>query len=363
MNRKILSAALAAALALGSFILSSAGTVTPQPSAPATVKAVLAARVLRSDQGPALRLHGVTRAARRAVLAFTVGGRVRRRPVRVGDSVRQGQVLASLDRRQLANSVAATAAALGQVTAQLSQAQRELARGRSLNRSGALPSQALEQAQTRQQVLRARQQMTRVKLKEARRVLSEATLRAPFAGIISAVLVQPGELVAPGRPVVAVAGARQLEVQVEAPESVVFQLKRGQPVTVDLPLTGRSGIPGTIKSLGLAAGGPGQLFPLVVALTDAARVRPGMTAEVVARQAARPDLVVPTAAVMNPSGTSPSLFVVRQGRVRRLTVTLGSLRGDRVAVRGPLRVDEQAVVGGHAALVDGDRVRVVGVTP
>lgn len=358
MIRKILSLASVVALIPGAIILlTSRSNNAPEPAAPVVIKTVRTARVQRTELPGAIKLYGVTRASRRATLAFTLGGRLSSRPVLVGDSVKRGQVLARLDRRRLRNTVAATAAELGGVEVQVAQTTRDLGRARQLRRMGALAVQSHERARSRQRALKAGQGAMRVKLREARRVLSEATLRAPFAGIVSAVLAEPGELVATGRPVVLLTGVGTLEAQLEAPESVVTRLRRGQAVTVDLPLAGRRGLSGRIKSVGAAALGPGQLFPVVVTLAEAKGLRPGMTAQVTMHPPARAVLVVPVAAVMNPGGAGPTVFTLRRGRVSRVAVGLGDLRDGRVAVQGKLRRGDHVVVAGHASLVDGEAVR------
>jgi membrane fusion protein (multidrug efflux system) len=135
---------------------------------------------------------------------------------------------------------------------------------------------------------------------------------------------------------------------------------------VDLPLAGRRGIPGVVQSLGHAARGPGQLFPVLVALPPGQPgVLPGMTAEVTLARTEREALVVPVGAVVNPTGSRPALFVVRQRRARRVPIEVQAVTGERLAVRpapaagGPtLAPGDRVVVAGQIGLIDDEPVRV-----
>jgi RND family efflux transporter MFP subunit len=367
---KLLPAFVAMAVGVSILVLLT-GSSKPEAKAKATTRQkprVVVAPVVRRAVTERVRLFGVTRAARRATLSFTIGGRLARRPVRVGDLVRRGQLIASLDGRALRNGVRAAQAGVGQIAARRAQLARELARYRSLYSSNAIPKQQLERTATGLDAASAGRRLSRAQLREARRLLGESSLRAPFAGTITAVHLEPGEYAKPGRGVVALAGSREIEIEVEAPERLVAGLRRGQKVDIDLPLLGQRGLAGTIRSLGHAARGAGQLFPLVIALDPADAVKPGITAEVTLRRAPRPALLVPVGAVIDPTGAAPSVFAVRAGRARRLPVRVRRLVVDHVALspsarrgaeQAPLSSADRVVVGGQVGLFEGDRVSIV----
>ncbi len=327
------------------------------------VKRVHTARVEAMDSQRKLRFAGVTRAARRAQLSFLLGGRLEARPVEVGDTVRAGQVLARLDAREVRNVVDAAVAQVAELEARHAQARRDVERVQTLVDTKAATREELEQVRAGLDALSAAQDSARVRLKEARRQLGETTLTAPYAGAVMAVHAQPGEFVQPGRTVLTLSGQDSVELEVEVPESVVPQLALGAQVQVHVPALGTSRT-ARITSLGRAAPGPGQLFPVVVQFeattAEEPTLRPGMTAELTLELASPFGLTLPVEAVINPGGRQPAVFQVRaDGTVRRVEVQVGRLLGERVSVQGDLEVGDEVVVGGQRGLLDGERVLTV----
>lgn len=315
-------------------------------------------RVEALTTGPQVRLSAVTRATDRARVSFPFGGRLLARPVRVGDRVAAGDVLARLDPEPLRNALAAADAQLAGLNARIAQAARDVRRYERLAASGAMATAEQENAAAGLTTLRAQRRALRAGRDEARRQLEESTAAAPYAGVVAAVLAEPGEVVAPGSPVLLLAGDGGVEVEIEVPETLLGQLHVGAPIPVELPLVGLTGLVGTVRAVGDATVA-GRLFPVLVALPEDPAVRPGVTAEVLFSAGAAPGLAVPVSAVANPSGAAASVLRVRDGRVERVPITTGVLVGDRVAVDGPISDGDLVVVAGHAWLVSDDAVEVM----
>lgn len=319
-----------------------------------TVDAVTATPATRTHH-----YHGVTRAAERSSLGFAMGGRLAARPVQLGDRVAAGDVLARLDEEPLHNARAMAAATVADLEARAEQLRRDRERAEALADVQALPAQKLEQIEAQERSLQANLEAARAQLREARRTLGEATLRAPFDGVVREVLAEPGEVVGPGFPVVLLSGDGALEVEVEVPESVVGRLITDGQVLVSFPVAGIDAAEGQILSVGGSAGAPGRLFPVVVGLEPGGGALPGMTATVALQVPLEPSLSVPLAAVADPTGTSPVVVAVRGETAHRIAVEVLDLHGGRVAVRGALQAGDEVVVGGHGALADGAAVQVL----
>ena len=318
-----------------------------------TVDAVRAALAARP-----VRFHGVVRAKDRATLAFPAGGRLLERRVNVADRVREGEVLARIDTRARADQAASFAATADELDARIVQARRDRERAEHLHSLGAASRAQLEAARAQEDALVASHRATRARVREARRGHGDGVLRAPFDGVVTDVLLEPGEMASPGAPVIVLSGSDGLEVEVQVPESIVASLETERAAEVDLPLAGRDAIAARITSVGRTAG-PSQLFPVVVAIDGGDGLIPGMTAEVVLQTAADAALSVPVRAVVNPAGRSPTVFVVRDGTAVREPIEVGELLGERVTVTGALEDGDDVVVGGLAFLLDGDAVEVV----
>ncbi|MGD8438968.1 MAG: efflux RND transporter periplasmic adaptor subunit [Holophagae bacterium] len=349
---------------VGLIILCVAVALTAWPESahetPAAEPDPRAVRVEAVSEGKAtdqIRLAGHTRAARRAKLGFSLAARLAHRPVEVGDQVRQGQILAALDDREATIAARAAEAAVAELAIRAAQAERDLDRVQRLVDARAATTEELERTAATSAALRAALDAAGARLDDTRRLVDESVLRAPFAGTITAVNVEPGEWAAPGRSVVEVAGDGAVEVIVEAPETVCQRILDGQPVTVELPFLGVT-TTGRVSDVAAAASGPGALFPVIVTVDTTEAVVAGLTANVVIGVSSGPELTVPMRAVINPGSSTPSVFRIANGVAHEVQVELGRVRGDRIAVVARLEVDDEVAVTGHTSLRSGDRVEV-----
>lgn len=373
MQRKIGGWAAVAVIG-GALYLSAAATDDPAPAAAEVHrKRVRVATVEATTASRELRFAGVTRARQRARLSFAVGGRIAARDVEVGDVVREGQVVARLDGRELDNAVASARAAVAELEARERQAARERERAAKLVASKAATAEELERAEAALESVAAGRDATQARLREAERLRDETVLRAPYAGTVTEVLREPGEYASPGQTVVTLAGHGEVELEVEVPESVVLAVAPGDAVTVRL--LGQAGaqggagpaVTGTVTAVGRTALGGGRLFPVIVELGDTAGIVAGMTAELELAVGGTAALAVPVEAVVNPGGRRPAVFRLRPGRsdaapaVEKVTVEIVGLLGERVAVSGALEAGDRVVVGGQRGLLDGQAVEVEAV--
>src|SRR5690606_8363249 len=152
-----------------------------------------------------------------------------------------------------------------------------------------------------------------VDLDEAKRLLAEASLRAPFDAVVSEVRSEVGEYVLTGSPVVVLAGVGAIELEVDVPESLLVGLAAGDAVTLRIPaLEGPDNqariVDGTIPALGHSAPAQGRLFPVLVRLAPTEGLVPGMAAELLLELPEPAAISVPVEAVINPGGMHPSVL-------------------------------------------------------
>lgn len=361
MTRKQLPAVLTGVILLG---VAAALTAWPEDAGDGAERASRSRRTVRvaavesADGSRELRLPGVTRSSQRAALAFTVAARLAERPVEVGDRVVPGEAVATLDDREYRLAEEAADAALAEHDARLGQLRRDLKRAERLQAAKAATAEEVEQVRAAVAALEAGRQAASVRRDEARRLRDETVLRAPFEATVTAVLLEPGEWVAPGRTVVELAGRGGVEVEVEVPEGLRQRVAPGSRVEVSLPFIGRV-VAGEVTRVADAVQGPGGLFPVEVALEPGDGIVPGLAAEVELSLGGAPELTVPLAAVVDPGGGRPAVFRVAGGRAERVPVRPGRVVGGRLSVEGGLSAGDSVAVSGHTALSDGDPVEVL----
>jgi len=362
MRPPTLALVTVASLALGATFFARSGDAAPA----ADTRAPLTVRTVSASSGAAvqeIRLSGITRARQRAALSFTVAGRLEQRSVQVGDRVERGQALARLDRRPLRHGVAAARADLESVAARLAQGRRDADRAARLRGEDALSVAELEGATSQVDTLSAGRSAAETAVSEAQRLLDEATLVAPFAGIVRDVGLEAGEYATPGRTIVVLDGDAGIELEVEVPEVLLADLHEGAEVRVELPRQSLMPLVGRVRAIGRAAGGGGRLFPVIVELPAIAGLVPGVTAELVVERRREGTLAVPVEGVIDPGGQRPAVFVVRDGVAHRLEIDVDHVSEGRAFVHGPVREGDAVVVTGHAGLIDGIAVAPAAPVP
>jgi RND family efflux transporter MFP subunit len=313
-----------------------------------------------------LSFSGVLQPVVRARLAFQTPGVLSSRPVDLGQVVQKGELLATLDNPELGPAQLAASARVQEAITRRDQARRDLVRLQSLVRTGAVGEEAVEQKQAELESFQSSLASAEANLSGNQQRLSDATLVAPFSGVISRTASEPGEFVAAGQEVLSIGGLNLVEVTVLVPASLVGELGNGDTLSVLVPqLQGRTwqGQVTELSAIGDVATG---LFPVVVEIPvnpATTSLRAGMLAKVLINYADVEGLIVPLEAIVDPVGGDPRVYRVDNGDVHVIPIEILAVANERVAVRltGEARMasGDLIVTAGHRALTDGQAVRSV----
>jgi RND family efflux transporter MFP subunit len=196
------------------------------PPAPvAAAKPVFVTTVSQASPGQTRAFTSVVRARVETDLGFRAGGKVAERLVEVGDVVKAGQVLARLDAAdyQLAMRAAADQVQAASVDAQ--QAASDEARFRRLLADGSVAAADHERQKARAGAAAARLDQARRQLELARNREGYATLVAPYAGVVTALRFERGQVLSEGQPVLSLAQNGEREIVADLPEEWVGQAR------------------------------------------------------------------------------------------------------------------------------------------
>ena len=202
--------------------------------------------------------------SQRVELGAAASGIVQNVTVQVGDRVRKGQSLVSLDASAFAAQVAEAQAAVAQAEEEEKDAKRNLDRVQELYNRTVIAATELEAAQLRHVRARAQLEAARARLAAARKQLGDAAVRAPFDGVVLARLVEPGQVVASTlkpEPLIVLARAGEMVARGMAPLALARRLKAGQAAEVEVEGTRYSG---RIRTVGLEPGGSKGEYPVEV---------------------------------------------------------------------------------------------------
>ena len=288
------------------------------------------------------------------------GQRVAEVLVEVGDTVKAGQPLLVLDTRGLAMELRQAEAALAQADANLTVAAANARRGERLKREQLVAASEADQLIAGELTAKAQRNTAQAQLENARLRLGFATLRAPDDGVISARLVQPGQVVVTAVEMLRLIRKGRLEWRAELPEADLILITPGAKVQ----LRGPDGVPvlGSVRAVSPSLNVESRTGTVYADLPEPGALRAGMYAQGDLILGDLPARTVPDQAIVERDGYR-YVFVLGEGDVvAQRRVELGVREGGLVQVREGLEADEQVVVEGAGFLADGDRVRVVSAT-
>lgn len=216
MNRIHLSFSLASVAA--SLVLAGCSEA---PAPRAAVKPVFVTTVAPTASAQTRTFTSVVRARVESELGFRTGGKVVERLVEVGDSVKAGQVLARLDPADYQLAVGAASDQVEAAAVDARQAASDEARFRRLLADGSVGAADHERQKARADAAAARLGQAQRQLELARNRAAYATLVAPYAGVVTALRFERGQVVAEGQAVVSLARAGDGEIVAELPEDWV----------------------------------------------------------------------------------------------------------------------------------------------
>jgi RND family efflux transporter MFP subunit len=209
-------------IALASLLL----TACSEPPAPATiVKPVFVTTVTLANSAQSRSFTSVVRPRVETELGFRTGGKVAERVVEVGDSVRAGQVMARLDPADYQLAVKAAADQVQAASVDAQQAASDEARFRRLLADGSVGAADHERQKARADAAAARLDQAHRQLDLARNREAYATLVAPYAGVVTTLRFERGQVVAEGQPVLSLAREGEREIVAELPEDWVARAR------------------------------------------------------------------------------------------------------------------------------------------
>jgi multidrug efflux system membrane fusion protein len=184
--------------------------------------------------------EGLVEAERQTTLAAQVSGAVIEIAVKPGDTVKAGQLLVRLDAQAASQTAAVSEAQVQAAQASLAVAQRDFDRQKQLFAQDYISQAALDRAEAR---YKASEAETRAQIAQAGAARTQAgfyTIRAPYAGVVAEVPVNPGDMAMPGRPLVTVYDPSALRLTATVPQAAVSSSLAGAPIAVELPGDGKA---------------------------------------------------------------------------------------------------------------------------
>jgi RND family efflux transporter MFP subunit len=305
------SALLVTAIALAASVLVACDR---PPAQQAPVKPVLVTTVQNRAGGSEHSYSATLRPRYETDVGFRTGGKISQRLVEVGQRVSEGQPLARLDPADYALAVAAAADQVRAAKVDADQAASDAARFARLLGDGSIGAADHERQKARADAAAARHELATRQLDLARNRAAYATLVAPYAGVVTGLKMEAGQVVAEGQPVASLARTGELEVVADLPEHLVQNAKTDRASAELWERPGKQ-LALRLRELSPVASAQARTFRARFAIVDADasagdELRIGMTAQLLlGRRDTQPSAVLPATALLK-TGGAPSVWVV-----------------------------------------------------
>ena len=337
-------------------------------------------KIIKSGGEASHTFSGTAQSSKEAKLSFKVNGTINNIPVKVGDRVRQGQVIATLDAIDYSVQYDQSVAQLKSSQTQIKSAEAQLISSKStfervekLYENNSVPLSEFEQAKTgyeaaQSQYNAAVAQVTasQKQVESAKNQVSYARLTAPFSGVVTAVNVEENELVGSGNVVAVLTAESRPEVSVGIPEIFISQIKRGQKIDIHFSIIPNKIFKGTVSEVGFSTG-QGATYPVTVQIDNpTADMRPGMAANVTfhfgEKKKGKSFLVAPVKAV-GEGVDGHFVFLLKENGNHHLAkkhkIEIGELLETGFEIRDGLQEGDLVATAGLKSLLDDMEVKLM----
>ncbi len=339
---------------LSAILLFGCAHSSPPPAAPATARAQLV-QATAAQEPETILAAGTLHARETAVLSAQVPGPIRQVLVQAGDRVRAGQLLVTLDdealQSMLNQAAAGERAAQQQLLAAKSDASlatQTLARYQMLKDQKSVSPQEFDEIEKHSEAAglrvasyNAQAEQAKAAVTGARVQLGYTALHAPFSGIVTARLADPGSMAAPGVPLLQIDRDGPLQVYTSVDESLIGSLRNGMPLAVNLQSAKPIG--GTVAEIVPAADPASRTFLVKINLPLSRGLRAGMFATAEIPGETKPAILLPSSAIAQRGSLACVYALDGNGLAQLRYVTLGNRHGDQVEILSGVSAGETLV--------------------
>jgi len=351
-------------LSISLFILTSCNGEKKEAVAESPAIAVKVSGVSENDNSPFVSASGKIEAENSAELSTRMMGYVTKVHVQIGQKVRAGQTLVSINNSDLQAKKAQADANILQATAGYNSAKKDYDRFTNLFKQQSASQKEVDDIAARYEMAKAGLEGAKQMRNEVIAQFNYANITAPFSGVVTNTFVKEGDMANPGMPLVSVEGASKLQVTAMVSENDINAIKKGMPVKV-LVKSSNKDLTGKVSEVSLSAKNTGGQYLVKIDLdkTDSS-ILSGMFVNVqfpiekIASTTSTNRILVPESALVK-QGQLTGIYTVGNENVAILRwLRIGKNFGDQVEVLSGLAADEKYIVSAEGKLYNGAKVSV-----
>ncbi|WP_165731719.1 efflux RND transporter periplasmic adaptor subunit [Polaribacter sp. 20A6] len=318
-------------------------------------------KVAVNSNSPFLSVSGKIEATNSADLSTRIMGFVKKVHVNVGDKVRKGQLLISINNADLQAKKGQVNAGITQAKTAFNNAEKNYNRFKNLFESKSVTQKEMDDMTANYEMAKAGLESANQMKNEINAQFAYSNITAPFSGVVTSKNIESGDMANPGMPLISIETPKEFEVIAMVPETEISQIKKGTTVSVlvksmDKTLTGK------VTEVSTSAKNTGGQYLVKINLdkTDVP-VLSGMFATVqfpVERKVKSELVLIPNEAIVT-NGQLSGVYTVSESNTAMLRwLRLGRTYGNNVEVLSGLNADESYIVSAEGKLFNGAKVSV-----
>ncbi|WP_452233236.1 efflux RND transporter periplasmic adaptor subunit [Lacinutrix sp. MEBiC02595] len=327
---------------------------------------VKTSQVEANGNSPFLSVSGKIQASKSADLSTRMMGYVNKVHVNVGDKVKKGQLLVSINNSDLQAKRAQVNAGITEATVALNNAQKDYNRFKNLFADQSASQKEMDDMTANFEMAKARVEAANQMKNEINAQFAYSNITAPFSGTVTSKNVEAGNMANPGVPLISMETPGNFEVMAMVPESEISEIKKGTTVDVLVKSINQT-MKGEVTEVSTSAKNTGGQYLVKIELekTDA-KILSGMFTTVqfpVERKAKSTMVLIPKDAIIT-NGQLSGVYTASQSNTAMLRwLRLGRTYGNQIEVLSGLNADEAYIISAEGKLYNGAKIISSSVLP
>lgn len=309
-------------------------------------------KVIKKPVRPYIILIGTVEPSMRSTAASEVQGLVIDFPVRAGQAVQEGDILARVESTPFLHELKQAEAGLAEAEANYQNALADLETKEALFKTKAISIRNYDDIRFRVNALNQKIAALKARIEPIHYHLDKCVIRSPYSGVITKEHTQKGQWLTRGGPVVTLVNLDPIRVSVPVPDRHIQSIKPGDLVQLDLEFINKGKkITGQISYIIPQGNEKSRTFPVHVLVENRDHaIMPGMSAQVHFPTGEPYEALLIHKDAFSGNGEQDHVFVVRNGKAERVSVKKGRAYGSLVVTEGHLSAGEMVVVEGNERL-------------
>jgi len=315
-----------------------------------------------NDQNQYLSVSGKIQATRSADLSTRMMGFIDKVHVNVGDKVKKGQLLVSINNTDLQAKKAQVSAGITQAQTAFANAEKNYNRFKNLMASNSISQKEMDDMTANYQMAKSGLESAKQMKNEVNAQFSYSNIIAPFSGIITAKNLSAGDLANPGMPLISLENPDNFEVIAMVPETEISEIEQGTMVSVLVKAIDKS-LQGKVTEISTSSKNTGGQFLVKINLENSnSTILSGMFSTVqfpIEKKSASSSVVLIPIEALVKNGQLTGVYTVSESNTALLRwLRLGRTYGDQVEVLSGLNTNESYIVSAEGKLYNGAKITI-----